>query len=155
MIQCRRLAYAALTTGRLDEMIRYHEDIIGLRLSYRDEHQAVLSTQQGLECVVLEPGEGPELAGLCFEISPRTSLEDARAHLGESGIPAEIRKGRSPSLARVLAFKDPKGTEIELFNSIAFVAADTREADAAKALIDYLKTPAATAVIRAKGMTPG
>jgi molybdate transport system substrate-binding protein len=37
----------------------------------------------------------------------------------------------------------------------AAVAADTREADAAKALIDYLKTPAATAVIKAKGMTPG
>jgi molybdate transport system substrate-binding protein len=37
----------------------------------------------------------------------------------------------------------------------AAIAADTREADAAKALIDYLKTPAATAVIKAKGMTPG
>jgi molybdate transport system substrate-binding protein len=37
----------------------------------------------------------------------------------------------------------------------AAVAADTREADAAKALIDYLRTPAATAVIKAKGMTPG
>jgi molybdate transport system substrate-binding protein len=37
----------------------------------------------------------------------------------------------------------------------ATVAADTKEADAARALIDYLKTPAATAVIEAKGMTPG
>src|SRR3989442_2441132 len=35
------------------------------------------------------------------------------------------------------------------------VAADTREADAAKALIDYLKTQDATAVIKAAGMTPG
>ena len=95
MIQCRRLAYAALTTGRLDEMIRYHQDIIGLHLSYRDEARAVLSTQQGLECVVLEPGDGPELAGLCFEISPRISLEDARAILGKSGITAEIGKGEA------------------------------------------------------------
>jgi molybdate transport system substrate-binding protein len=37
----------------------------------------------------------------------------------------------------------------------AAVAAETRQADAAKAFIDYLSTPAATAVIRAKGMTPG
>jgi molybdate transport system substrate-binding protein len=37
----------------------------------------------------------------------------------------------------------------------AAVAADTEEADAAKAFISYLTTPAATAVIKAKGMTPG
>lgn len=37
----------------------------------------------------------------------------------------------------------------------AAIAADTKEADAAKALIDYLRTPAATATIKAAGMTPG
>jgi molybdate transport system substrate-binding protein len=37
----------------------------------------------------------------------------------------------------------------------AAVAADTREADAARTFIDYLTTPDAKAVIKAKGMTPG
>ena len=37
----------------------------------------------------------------------------------------------------------------------AAVAADAKETAVAKTLIDYLKTPAATAVIKAKGMTPG
>jgi molybdate transport system substrate-binding protein len=35
------------------------------------------------------------------------------------------------------------------------VAADTREPEAAKAFITFLQTPAATAVIKAKGMNPG
>ena len=36
----------------------------------------------------------------------------------------------------------------------AAIAANTREAQAAKAFITYLTTPAASAVIRAKGMNP-
>jgi molybdate transport system substrate-binding protein len=37
----------------------------------------------------------------------------------------------------------------------ATVAADNKEADAAKAFIDYLKTPASAAAIKAAGMNPG
>jgi molybdate transport system substrate-binding protein len=37
----------------------------------------------------------------------------------------------------------------------AAVAADTKQVDAAKAFIDFLKTPPATAVIKARGMTLG
>jgi molybdate transport system substrate-binding protein len=37
----------------------------------------------------------------------------------------------------------------------AAAAADTKEAEAAKAFITYLKTPAAAAVLKAKGMEPG
>ncbi|HXO69983.1 MAG TPA: molybdate ABC transporter substrate-binding protein [Bradyrhizobium sp.] len=46
----------------------------------------------------------------------------------------------------------------ELQNDLVFtaaVAADTKEAEAAKAFIAFLQTPAATAVIKAKGMNPG
>jgi molybdate transport system substrate-binding protein len=37
----------------------------------------------------------------------------------------------------------------------AAVAAATNQGEAVKAFIDYLKTPEAAAVLRAKGMTPG
>ena len=46
----------------------------------------------------------------------------------------------------------------ELQNDLVFVgavAAESKNAAAAKAFVDYLKTPEAAAVIRAKGLTPG
>src|SRR4051794_3676300 len=46
----------------------------------------------------------------------------------------------------------------ELQNDLVFtaaLAADTSKADAAKALVAFLQTPAAAAVIKAKGMNPG
>jgi molybdate transport system substrate-binding protein len=38
---------------------------------------------------------------------------------------------------------------------VGAVAADSKEADAAKAFITYLKTPEAAAVFKAKGVKPG
>jgi molybdate transport system substrate-binding protein len=58
----------------------------------------------------------------------------------------------APGVELVGAF--PAELQQELVFTSA-VAADTREADAAKAFIDYLKSPAATATIKAGGMTPG
>ena len=48
----------------------------------------------------------------------------------------------------------PAGLQNDLVFTAA-VAADTKEADAAKAFIAFLQTPDAVAVIKAKGMTPG
>jgi molybdate transport system substrate-binding protein len=53
-----------------------------------------------------------------------------------------------------LAGPFPAELQQELVFSAA-VAADAREADAAKALIDYLKTSASVAAIKAAGMNPG
>ena len=41
------------------------------------------------------------------------------------------------------------------FVLVGAVAADSKHADAARAFLDYLKTPEAAAVFRARGMTPG
>jgi catechol-2,3-dioxygenase len=127
VIQCRRLGYAVMTTGRMDALAAYYEDVIGLYPSHRERDRAVFATRQGLECLVLERGEAPALAALSFEISPRTPLEEAQAELAKAGVASVIRAGRTPGVPRVLAFTDCKGTAVELFNAAGFVATDARE----------------------------
>ena len=48
----------------------------------------------------------------------------------------------------------PKEVQQEVVFAAA-LGASTKETDAAKAFISYLQTPAATAIIKSSGMTPG
>ena len=129
MIRCRRLGYAVLSTDDIERQAQYYSNILGLFVVQKNDRGAVLATRQGLECVVLEKlgGGTPGLTGLSFQIDPNTSLEDAQRLLGIAGVRSEIRFGKTANIGQVVAFKDPKGTEIELFNRISFADTDQEE----------------------------
>ena len=73
-------------------------------------------------------------------------------HFGPSCPQPPFPESRLPGVELVGPF--PGDLQQELVFTSA-IAADTKEAEAAKALIDYLRTPAATALIKVAGMTPG
>jgi molybdate transport system substrate-binding protein len=100
-----------------------------------------------------------ERLGIAEEMKAKTKVQASPAQ-----IPQAVAKGEAEIgvfLSNVLiapgveqAGPFPGDLQQELVFTSA-VAADTSEAGAAKALIDYLCSPAATAVIKATGMTPG
>ena len=100
-----------------------------------------------------------ERLGIAEEMKAKT-----RAQAGPPQIAPAVAKGEAELGVFLTNVLIASGVELagsfpaELQQELVFtsaVAANTREVEAAKAFIDYLKSPAATATIKAGGMTPG
>ena len=97
--------------------------------------------------------------GIAGQMKAKTKPQTTTGHIAEAVARGDAELG--VFLVNVLI---APGTELagsfpaELQQELVFtaaVAADSRQADAARAFIDYLRTPAATMVITTLGMTPG
>jgi molybdate transport system substrate-binding protein len=133
-----------------------------------------ISTPEALKSTLLDAASVafvPDSAagGYVLKTFERLGITDAmKAKTKPQGSPAQI----APSVANgdaelgvfLINVLIASGVELvgafpaELQQELAFtaaVAADSKEADASGAFIHFLTTPAATAVIKAKGMNPG
>ena len=100
-----------------------------------------------------------ERLGIAEEMKAKTKVQGAPAQIPQAVAKGDAEIGVFLSNVPIAPGVEPVGPfPGDLQQELVFtsaVAADTREVDVAKALIDYLRTPAATAVIKAVGMTPG
>lgn len=100
-----------------------------------------------------------ERLGIAEAMKAKTRVQTATTQ-----IPQAVAKGDAELGVFLVNVLIAPGVELagsfpaELQQELVFtaaVAADSKNADAAKAFIGYLTTPAATAVIKARGLTPG
>src|SRR3981189_1076935 len=123
MITPRRVGMATFDTRDLDKALAYYTEVNGLVLSSRDEDRAYLASKTGLLTLALEKGRDEGLRRISFEVSPKADVADMAKKLSADGVKSELRTDAVPGIGKVLAFNDPKGTTIELFQEWKYLGA--------------------------------
>jgi catechol 2,3-dioxygenase-like lactoylglutathione lyase family enzyme len=123
MITPRRVGHAKFETPDLDKALAYYTEVNGLVLHSRDKDRAYLASKTGLLTIALEKGRDEGLRRISFEVSPKADVADMAKKLAADGIKSELRTDAVPGIGKVLAFNDPKGTTIELFQEWSYLGA--------------------------------
>jgi catechol 2,3-dioxygenase-like lactoylglutathione lyase family enzyme len=124
MIKVRRVGHATFETPDLDKQIDYYTQVNGLALVAREKNRAFFATRTGQLVVQLDRADHARCAKISFEVAPNENFADMARRLTADGIKSEQRSDSVPGMPKVLAFQDPKGTTIEVFNEWSFLGRD-------------------------------
>ena len=121
MIKVLRIGHATFETPDLAKAIDYYAEVVGFAVAAREPNRAFLATRIGQLAIELQQGAQAQCSKLSFEVAADADLADLQKELSAHGVSAELRGDSIPGTPKLLAFTDPKGTAIELFNEWTFV----------------------------------
>jgi catechol 2,3-dioxygenase-like lactoylglutathione lyase family enzyme len=115
MIQAKRLGHVTLRCPDLERTLAHYAKIVGLVEAARTANSVFLATRIGQLALELKRSPDAGCEKLSFEISPSLSVDEVVKNLAAHGLKPEVQSDPAPTLSKVVAFTDPKGTTIELF----------------------------------------
>jgi catechol 2,3-dioxygenase-like lactoylglutathione lyase family enzyme len=115
MIRVKKVAHATYETPDLDKQAEYYTDILGLNLVAKEKDAVYLASTLDHHSVVLRKGGAAQCVRLGFQIGVDDDLDwfdkQAQAH----GVKTRRLKDPEPTISDMVAFEDPKGTLMEVF----------------------------------------
>jgi catechol 2,3-dioxygenase-like lactoylglutathione lyase family enzyme len=116
MIKPSRVGHATFETPDVEKALEYWTAVAGLKLvQHQMNRRAYLASKIGLLTIVLEHGREENLKRIAFEVSPKSDFSGIAKTLAADGVTSAVRSDEVPGIGQTLAFEDPKGTTIELF----------------------------------------
>jgi catechol 2,3-dioxygenase-like lactoylglutathione lyase family enzyme len=121
MIKVCRIGHASFDTPDLAKAIDYYSQVAGLALTAREANRAFFASKIGQLAIELQQAPERRCGKLSFEVAPGADLAEMKRQLAGHGVSADLQSDSCPGTPRVLSFKDPKGTVIELFNEWSYL----------------------------------
>ena len=126
MIAVKRIGHATLETPDMERQIDHYTRVVGLVLLDRGRDHALFVSRLGDLNIVLQRGPVAKLTRIAFQVSPHDDLHELTQRLTAAGIAASVDEASVPGIDRVVRFRDPKDTVIELFGEARPAAAVTQ-----------------------------
>ena len=120
MIRVRKIAHASYEMPDLDKQTEYYTDILGLTLTAKDKDAVYLANTVDHHSVVLRKGDAAQCTRVGFQIGPNDDLNKFENQVKAHGVKMQRKKDPEPTIADMLSFEDPKGTQIEVFKRPEF-----------------------------------
>lgn len=115
MIQATRFSHAVFETPDLERQIDYFTEVAGLALVEKENGRAYLATKVGDLALELHKADTARCAKLAFQAAG-ADLADIKRGVEAENIACEIRNDAVPGVPKLVTFKDPKDTVIEVFS---------------------------------------
>jgi catechol 2,3-dioxygenase-like lactoylglutathione lyase family enzyme len=126
MVKAKRIGHATFETADLERQTDYYTDVLGLSVAGREKDRVFLATKIGQLAIQLNKGERERCIKLSFEVAPNSDFGELARELAKDGIKSEPRNDSLPGIGSVLAFKDCKGSTIELFKDWSYLGKHTQ-----------------------------
>ena len=120
MIRVRKIAHASYEMPDLDKQTEYYTEILGLTLTAKDKDAVYLANTVDHHSVVLLKGDAAQCTRVGFQIGPNDDLNEFENQVKAHGVKTQRKKDPEPTIADMLSFEDPKGTQIEVFKRPEF-----------------------------------
>lgn len=116
MLGVKKISHVCYETTDLERSLDYHSAILGLTDVGREDGKAFLTSTIDQHSVILQVGTAAKCSGLAFQIGPDEDLGEMARQVEASGVSVERESDAQPGVAELIAFHDPNGTRIEVFN---------------------------------------
>ena len=115
MIKVKRIGHATFETPDLERQIEYYVGVVGLVLLAKEKDRALFVSRLGNLSVALHRGTAASLTKIAFQVAPDADLNALAKTLIGHGISASVGEALVPGIGKLLTFRDPKQTIIEIF----------------------------------------